>query len=136
MPSSHGRQRATRARRMSRIATACPASGAAQEPATDELREIRHGTAEDRPPAPLLAGEPVVGTGYARSWRRVRPPERGHSLRTERLRYTLWPDGSEELYERRGSDVEAQNLAARPSFSAEKARLRARLEALVARSPS
>jgi arylsulfatase A-like enzyme len=82
--------------------------------------------------APLLAGETEVGTGYARSWRRVRPPERGHSLRTERLRYTLWPDGSEELYERRGEGVEADNLAAKPEWSAEKARLRARLEALVA----
>jgi arylsulfatase A-like enzyme len=80
--------------------------------------------------APLLAGEPVVGTGYARSWRRVRPPEHGYSLRTERLRYTLWPDGSEELYELRGSGVEAENLAGKPEWSADKARLRARLEEL------
>jgi arylsulfatase A-like enzyme len=79
---------------------------------------------------PRLAGEPVVGNGYARSWRRVRPPEHGYSLRTERLRYTLWPDGSEELYELRGSGVEAENLAGKPEWSADKARLRARLEEL------
>jgi uncharacterized sulfatase len=85
--------------------------------------------------ASLVGGEPWPDVGYARSWRRVQPPERGYSLRSERLRYTLWPDGSEELYERRGSSPEAENLAARPERSAEKARLRARLESLVAPQP-
>jgi hypothetical protein len=28
-----------------------------------------------------------------------RPPELGRSVRTARWRYTLWPDGSEELYD-------------------------------------
>jgi uncharacterized sulfatase len=81
--------------------------------------------------APLLEDASAPARGYARSWRRVQPPERGFSLRTERVRYTLWPDGSEELYERRGRAPEGPNLAHDPAWSAEKARLRARLEALV-----
>jgi uncharacterized sulfatase len=81
---------------------------------------------------PLLENPEGAGRGFARSWRRVQPPERGVSLRTERIRYTLWPDGSEELYDRRGRAPESENLAAHPEWSAEKARMRARLEALVA----
>jgi len=83
--------------------------------------------------APLLANPDGPGRGAALSYRRVRPPERAWSLRTEGVRYTLWPDGSEELYELRSRTGEAENLAARPERAAEKARLRARLEALVAR---
>jgi hypothetical protein len=66
------------------------------------------------------------------SYRRVQPPERAWSLRTESVRYTLWPDGSEELYDRRSKAAEAENLATRPERAAEKARLRARLQALAA----
>jgi uncharacterized sulfatase len=84
---------------------------------------------------PLLEDEDAPGRGFARSFRRVQPPERGYSLRSERLRYTLWPDGSEELYERRTPAPESENLASRPEWAAEKARLRARLEALVAAPP-
>jgi len=84
---------------------------------------------------PLLANPDAPGRGVAVSYRRVQPPERGWTLRTERLRYTLWPDGSEELYDRRVDAPESVNLAARPQWFAAKARLRARLEALVARSP-
>ncbi len=81
---------------------------------------------------PLLENPEGSGRGVARSWRRVQPPERGVSLRTERFRYTLWPDGSEELYDRRVRAPESENLARRAEWSAEKARLRARLEALLA----
>jgi uncharacterized sulfatase len=81
---------------------------------------------------PLLAEPDGPGRGPAVSYRRVQPPERGWTLRTEAARYTLWPDGSEELYDLRSKAGEAENLAARPERAAEKARLRARLEALVA----
>jgi arylsulfatase A-like enzyme len=84
---------------------------------------------------PQLESPEAPGRGYARSWRRVQPPERGFSLRTERQRYTLWPDGSEELYDRRRAGPESENLAALAEWSAEKARLRARLEAIVAPPP-
>ena len=80
---------------------------------------------------PLLESPEAAGRGVARSWRRVQPPERGFSLRTERFRYTLWPDGSEELYDRRGREPESLNLALRAEWAPEKARLRARLEAAV-----
>jgi hypothetical protein len=65
------------------------------------------------------------------SYRRVQPPERAFSLRTETARYTLWPDGSEELYDLRSKSGERENLAARPGRAAGKARLRARLGTLV-----
>jgi hypothetical protein len=70
------------------------------------------------------------------SYRRVRPPERAWSLRTETARYTLWPDGSEELYDIASNEGEAENLAVRPERASEKADLRARLAALVAGSRS
>ncbi len=66
----------------------------------------------------------------ALSYRRVRPPERGWSLRTPRLRYTLWPDGSEQLFEA-GEAGEGGDLSGRSEWNAEKAALRARLGALV-----
>ena len=70
------------------------------------------------------AAPPAPGGGCSR-------PSGALSLRTERLRYTLWPDGSEELYDRRGRGPESENLAPRAEWAAEKARLRARLEAVV-----
>ena len=82
--------------------------------------------------APVLANPDAPGRGAAVSYRRVQPPERAFSLRTDTTRYTLWPDGSEELYDLRSRAGESENLAARPDRAAEKARLRARLEALVA----
>ena len=85
---------------------------------------------------PVLARPEAPGREAAVSYRRVQPPERAFSLRTETARYTLWPDGSEELYDLRSKAGESENLATRPDRAAEKARLRARLEALVtARRP-
>ncbi len=80
----------------------------------------------------LLESPDGSGRGPAVSYRRVQPPERAFSMRTESTRYTLWPDGSEELYDLRSRAAEAENLAARPERAIEKARLRARLAALVA----
>ena len=84
--------------------------------------------------APVLARPEAPGRDTAVSYRRVQPPERAFSLRTATVRYTLWPDGSEELYHLQSKAGESENLAARPDRAAEKARLRARLEALVAGS--
>jgi len=82
--------------------------------------------------APVLASPEAPDRAPAVSYRRVQPPDRAFSLRTEAVRYTLWPDGSEELYDLRSKAGEAENLAGRPDRAAEKARLRARLEVLVA----
>jgi iduronate 2-sulfatase len=82
---------------------------------------------------PLLLRPEAPDRAPAVSYRRVSPPERAWSLRTEALRYTLWPDGSEELYDLRSKRGEADNLAGSPGWAGEKARLRSRLESLVAR---
>ncbi|HSD66478.1 MAG TPA: hypothetical protein VLF95_07245, partial [Vicinamibacteria bacterium] len=82
--------------------------------------------------APLAGGPDAPARPAALSYRRVQPPERAWSLRTEAVRYTVWPDGSEELYDVRSRHGESENLASRPERAAERARLRARLEALVA----
>ena len=81
--------------------------------------------------APVLARPEAPGREAAVSYRRVQPPERAFSLRTDAARYSLWPDGSEELYDLRSKAGESENLATRPDRAAEKTRLRARLEALV-----
>ena len=80
----------------------------------------------------MLANPDGPGRGAAVSYRRVQPPERAVSLRTARLRYTLWPDGSEELYDLSARGAEAENLASRPQRAEEKAALRRRLEAVLA----
>ena len=86
---------------------------------------------------PLLADPDGPGRGPAC----VVPPvssrlQRAWSLRTETVRYTLWPDGSEVLSpDLRSKAAEAENVAARPERAAEKTRLRARsLQVLVAGS--
>jgi uncharacterized sulfatase len=81
---------------------------------------------------PLLTDPEAPGWDAAVSYRRVRPPERGWSLRSDVVRYTLWPDGSEELYDEEADPGERVNLAARADLASLKARLRARLDELVA----
>ena len=82
---------------------------------------------------PLLEHPDGAGRGAAVSYRRVRPPERAWSLRSGRLRYTLWPDGSEELYDGCPCASDSPNLAASASHAEQKRSLRARLGELVAR---
>jgi uncharacterized sulfatase len=57
---------------------------------------------------------------------RMAPPF-GRSLRTARWRYTLWPDGSEELYDHERDPNETANLAGDPAHAARAAELRAAL---------
>ncbi len=83
---------------------------------------------------PQLENPEAASRRPALSYRRVQPPERAWSIRTERVRYTLWPDGSEELYD--VSDAgETEDLSARPDRAVEKAALRARLGVLVGATP-
>jgi iduronate 2-sulfatase len=51
----------------------------------------------------------------------------GRSVRTERYRYTEWPDGSRELYDYDHDLHEYRNLAARAEHAARIAELRALL---------
>jgi iduronate 2-sulfatase len=73
------------------------------------------------------------------------PPELGRSVRTARWRYTLWPDGGEELYDLapgtwsrlralfRGTESPSLNLARPSAPSATVAEMRKLLDALDAR---
>jgi hypothetical protein len=82
---------------------------------------------------PLVQDPKGRGRGGALSYRRVQPPPLAWSLRTESERYTLWPDGSEELYERCPCPPGSPNRAGEAEWSARKRSLRARLEELIAR---
>ena len=46
------------------------------------------------------------------------------STRTERYRFTVWPDGREELYDHETDPDELSNLAGRPELQATVERLR------------
>jgi arylsulfatase A-like enzyme len=92
------------------------------------------------PPPPLLDGVSLVPLlrdpaasvkDAARSLAERVPPELGRSLRTERWRYTLWPDGSQELYDHRRDPHERTNLAPDAERAADLRELRAQLVALV-----
>jgi uncharacterized sulfatase len=59
----------------------------------------------------------------------------GYSLRTERHRYSMWDEGreGEELYDYQTDPRELKNLARESTHQGLKARLRARLDAILAR---
>jgi iduronate 2-sulfatase len=80
---------------------------------------------------PLLQDPQGSGRSGAVSYRRVQPPPLAWSLRTESERYTLWPDGSEELYDC-PCPPESKNRAGEAEWSSRKRSLRTRLEELVA----
>lgn len=64
-------------------------------------------------------------------YRPVEPPRMGYSIRTTRYRYTLWPDGSEELYDLSVDPAGRKDVSHRPAQAATVASLRRRIEALV-----
>jgi iduronate 2-sulfatase len=70
---------------------------------------------------------------------RRRPPQLGWSVRTDRYRYTEWPDGSRELYDHQGDPGERKNLAPLPAQGPTLADLRRVLhqgwKAAIARRP-
>jgi uncharacterized sulfatase len=55
------------------------------------------------------------------------PPRLGRSVRTQRFRFTQWPDGSQELFDEGADPHEWKNLAAVPAMQAQKAELARRL---------
>ncbi len=64
-------------------------------------------------------------------YRPTEPSKTGYSLRTTRHRYTLWPDGSEELYDLIVDPAGRRDLSLQPGQAATLASLRRRIEALV-----
>jgi iduronate 2-sulfatase len=59
----------------------------------------------------------------------------GISARSDRYRYTLWPDGSEELYDEASDPEELTNVARDPALKTVRAELRRRVEALPRPAP-
>ncbi len=53
----------------------------------------------------------------------------GRTIRTDRWRYTEWPDGTAELYDEESDPREYQNLAARPQYASTRVELKAQLHA-------
>ena len=64
-------------------------------------------------------------------YRPTEPSKTGYSIRTDRYRYTLWPDGSEELYDLRADPAGRKDLSRQASQAATLASLRKRVEGLV-----
>lgn len=54
----------------------------------------------------------------------------GRTVRTERYRYTLWPDGSEELFDHSADPDELTNLASSPAHAASHRAMQRRLQQL------
>jgi hypothetical protein len=61
----------------------------------------------------------------ALSFRKAKAPPIAASVRTDRYRYTTWPDGSEELYDHASDPGETTNLAGEVASSAALEHLRA-----------
>lgn len=64
-------------------------------------------------------------------YRPTEPSKTGYSLRTARYRYTLWPDGSEELYDLNTDPAGRKDLARLPAHASTAATLRKQIEAMV-----
>ena len=64
-------------------------------------------------------------------YRPTEPSRTGYSVRTARYRYTLWPDGSEELYDLSADPAGRRDIARQPAQSATIRALRAQIERLV-----
>jgi uncharacterized sulfatase len=63
---------------------------------------------------PLLEDPNAGWRPAAVSFRKAKAPTFGVSVRTDRYRYTQWPDGSEELYDHLGDPDEVQSLVGDP----------------------
>ncbi len=81
--------------------------------------------------APVLRDPKASVQDALIQYRPTEPPKRGYSLRTTRYRYTLWPDGSEELYDLTLDPAGRTDLSASPAHIALRSTLRAQLETLV-----
>jgi uncharacterized sulfatase len=64
---------------------------------------------------PLIEDPAAAFRPVAVSFRKAKAPLFGVSVRTERYRYTQWPDGSEELYDHATDPDELRNLGRDPA---------------------
>lgn len=97
-------------------------------PTLVELAQLaRPGGVQGTSLVPLLKDPEAKGREAAFSFRRCYPPQLGRSIRTERYRFTEWPDGGQELYDLSSDPRELTNLARLPARSEAVAALRKRL---------
>jgi uncharacterized sulfatase len=66
----------------------------------------------------------------------ARAARAGRTVRTDGWRYTLWPDGGEELYDAAADPFSRRDLAADPMHAATKRALRRKLDALPPLTPA
>jgi len=78
---------------------------------------------------PLLEDPKARGRQAAFSFRFCSPPRLGRSMRTDRYRFTEWPDGSRELYDLEESSGAVVNLARDPRYAEAAAEMKKRLDA-------
>lgn len=101
-------------------------------PTLVELTGIaRPGTLDGTSLVPLLADPKASVQDALVQYRPAEPPKTGYSLRTARYRYTLWPDGSEELYDVTVDPAGRKDLARQPAVAATLRTLRRQIEAQV-----
>lgn len=91
----------------------------------------RPGTLDGISLAPTLMDPKASVQDALVQYRPTEPSKTGYSLRTTRYRYTLWPDGSEELYDLNVDPAGRKDLARQPGQAATVAALRKRIEGLV-----
>jgi len=78
---------------------------------------------------PVLEDPEARGRGAAFSFRSCTPPRLGRSIRTDRYRFTEWPDGSRELYDAARDPDELVNLASDPDHTSVVQDMKQRLDA-------
>jgi iduronate 2-sulfatase len=101
-------------------------------PTLVELTGIaRPGTLDGISLAPTLKDPKASVQDALVQYRPTEPSKTGYSIRTERYRYTLWPDGSEELYDLSVDPAGRRDLAGQAIQAATLAALRKRIEGLV-----
>ncbi|MBX7183831.1 MAG: sulfatase-like hydrolase/transferase [Vicinamibacteria bacterium] len=91
----------------------------------------RPGTLDGTSLVPTLKDPKATVQDALVQYRPTEPSKTGYSLRTARYRYTLWPDGSEELYDLSVDPAGRRDLARQPGEAKTVSALRKRIEEMV-----